>query len=537
MTHVTHDSLATSSNTSKRSSANVSSAPSNLLQIMLSATSELLVCLDSQLNYLAFNESYKNAFNLVNEEDLGRPIANHFDPKIYADVLAPHFEKSLAGEEVCLERWIKTAARGMRYMEVAAAPFQNQSLSGLLVAFRDLTTQQQMEEELRQAHKMEAIGTIAGGIAHEFNNLLGIVIGNTELAMDETPTWSSPYKNLEEIRNASFRAKDVVRKLIGYSRKQKAKLMAVPPAPLIADVVQFLRSSLPSTVVIRNDLDPNCPKIQADPAQIHQIILLLARSIMQSMADNTGIMTIRLSCIDANSMRVANIEGIHNTPYVGLEIGRDDSEYSPMGIATDSLSPHSNANGGDDSRDTDLAVVRRIVRSHNGVLEIPTDPGSNHRRYVILFPVFDDSSELLENKPAPSNDKQLNILFIDDEPGMLVIGRRVLKSLGHHVTVERDPTEALEMLLRNTHAYDLIITDLTMPTLTGDKLAKQISKIRPDLPILMCTGHTHHLEAEQLAACGIKGVLSKPFTRDDLDVAISNALPAPLPSYGEDAST
>lgn len=253
------------------------------------------------------------------------------------------------------------------------------------------------------------------------------------------------------------------------------------------------------------------------------------------MIDNTGIMMVRLSIFSSDQAAIATSDKAPPQPYVALEIGRDDSDYTPLPLQTGDV-PNVPSPSVEEDIDTDLAVVRRIVKSHNAIMEIHSKQHAAQRRYVVLFPAYEAPLEEDRKKEAVGNSQQLNILFVDDEPGMLVIGGRVLKSMGHNVTVERDPAKALALVEKARPPLDLIITDFTMPNLTGDKLAQQITQRLPDLPIILCTGHTHQMDAEKLAACGVKGILSKPFTRQDLADAIANSLPPSLATLGNAAA-
>jgi len=372
------------------------------------------------------------------------------------------------------------------------------------------SARQQLEIELRQSQKMEAVGTLAGGIAHDFNNILGIVLGNTELSMDDVPDWNPAHHNLEEIRTACLRAKEVVRQLLSFSRKTRQEQEKLLLIPIVKESLKLLRSSIPNQIDIQGNLPPHCRTILADPTQIHQIILNLCSNAAHAMSDKGGILEIFVLDVRMAKEDTEAFGGLPPGPYVKL-IVKDTGDGIPWEIRDKIFDPYFTTKAVDKGTGMGLAVVHGIVKNHNGAIRVDSRKGRG-TTFEILFPViWESASETVENKKQgkpPGGSER--ILFVDDEPALALMGQQMLTRLGYQVLSFTSPLSALESIRSGKEDFDLVITDMAMPEMTGDLLAENIRSIRPDLPLILCTGFSEKISPEKALEIGFSSYIEKP---------------------------
>ncbi len=388
----------------------------------------------------------------------------------------------------------------------------------------DITKEKNMESQLQQAHKMEAIGTLTGGIAHDFNNILGIILGNLELAMDEFPDWKPAWINLQEIKMATFRARDVVRQLLSFTRKTKSQQMPIEINELVRESVALLRASIPTTIDIRADIPDALPAINADATQIQQIILNLTTNGVHAMENSQGVLTLSLKavCLGNTCETHPHFQGMPHGQYVQLVV-RDTGPGVDPAIMEKIFDPYFTTREVGRGTGLGLTVVKGIVNGHDGAITIDSTPGKGTAVYVIFpaVPHAPVASVCVEDDPPGGQE---HILIVDDEPSLLKMVRKVLQRLGYQVTTHENPQSALDQFTKNPGAFDLVITDMTMPKLSGDELAKALLFIRPDLPIILCTGYTDRINALAAGNLGIKKFIEKPLERRKLAVAVREVL-------------
>ncbi|MEH0019506.1 MAG: ABC transporter substrate-binding protein [Desulfobacter sp.] len=386
----------------------------------------------------------------------------------------------------------------------------------------DITALKEAEKHLQQALKMEAVGTISGGIAHDFNNILGIIIGNIELAMDELPLWNRARRNLEEIRTASLRARDVVRQLLSFSRKTEHLKKPLNLQPLIRESVKLLRSSTPASIDIRTDLCRQPMTIEADSTQIHQVLINLCTNAAHAMDENGGVLTIRLAEISLDHTIIKQYQEIQPGRYARLAITDTGHGIDPA-LRPKIFDPYFTTKDVGKGTGMGLAVVLGIVKSHYGDISVYSEPGRG-TTFNVLLPLIDK-----KESPQPRGDREIpcgqgRILFVDDEPSMVKMGSIILGRLGYRVVTETDPLAALEKVKSGPDLFDLVITDMTMPTLTGDRLAREIIRIKPGLPIILCSGFSTKIDRERAREIGIFKYIEKPLNKGELARAVSTAL-------------
>ncbi len=378
------------------------------------------------------------------------------------------------------------------------------------------------EIQLRQAHKMEAIGTLTGGIAHDFNNILGIIIGNTELALDDIPEGSSAHLNLEEIRKASLRAKDVVRQLLSFSRQTDQERKPIKLVPVIQDAIKLLRITIPMSVDIRQNIDDTSDIIFADPTQIHQLMLNLCTNAAHAMEDTGGILEIGIKNVILDEVSAALYPNLTTGEYVKLTISDTGPGISPE-IRDRVFDPYFTTKDVGKGTGMGLSVVHGIVKSHGGAIIIDSEL-ERGTTFSIFFKVIEkEAVEEIENEEElPVGNER--ILFVDDESSMVYVGRYRLERLGYKIEAKTSPVEALEAFNANPDRFDLVITDMSMPQMTGDQLVKEILKTRPDMPTILCTGFSEKFDENKAKEIGIRQYVEKPINRRDLAFIVRKVL-------------
>jgi len=387
---------------------------------------------------------------------------------------------------------------------------------------RDISDRKLLESQLKQAHKMEAIGTLTGGIAHEFNNVLGIIIGNTELALDDVPEWNPAHYNLEEIKTASLRAKDVVRQLLSYIRKVDYRKKPMEAIPIVKDAIKFLRSTISPSIDIRQNIRATSDTILADPTQIHQILLNLCTNAAHAMEEDGGILEIEIENVNLNEESVFLDPDLIPGNYVKITVSDTGQGISPQ-IIDRIFDPFFTTKEVSKGTGMGLSVVQGIVKTHGGAITVDSDLGKG-TTFRVFFPVTEEEavvqSKTMEKLPT-GNEK---VLFIDDEELMVNIAKQILERLGYKVETKINPVDALELFRSNPDQFDLVITDMAMPQMDGDKLVEEILNIRPETPIILCTGFSEKVTEENAKELGIKAFTMKPLVIRDLAVVVRKVL-------------
>ncbi len=381
---------------------------------------------------------------------------------------------------------------------------------------------EKLETQLRQSHKLEAIGTLTGGIAHDFNNILGIIIGNIELTIDEVPDWNPGRLNLEEAKLACLRAKDVVRQLLNFSRKSEHKRKPVKIHSIITESIALLRASIPTTIRIQSNFEDNLGIINADPTQVHQVLINLCTNGAHAMEEKGGILEIGLSQIELDEETQIEFQSLESGKYIQLTVN-DNGSGIDSEILERVFDPYFTTKDIGKGSGMGLAVVHGIMKNHDGAVSLKSEPGKG-TTVKVLFPVVDDSPqpEKIPTGEIPGGNER--ILFIDDEEGLIKIGKQMLEKLGYHVEIQTDPTKALELIHSNPNLFDLVITDMTMPQMTGYELAKEILTTSPKMPIILCTGFSKKVNGKSASEMGIRMCIEKPLNKQKLAIAVREVL-------------
>jgi len=382
---------------------------------------------------------------------------------------------------------------------------------------RDITEAKKTLEMLKHSQKMEAVGQLAGGIAHDFNNMLAGIIGYTEISLNMIESGGSLEKNLMQILKASDRAKNLVNQILSFSRKEAHKKVNIYLRPILKEVVELIKVSIPSSIIIKTDINKDKRAVYADSVKIHEVLMNLITNAVHAMNEK-GELTISLreECL---------FEGVFGQMGV-IEPGEYSViEVSDTGCGMDSetikkiFEPFFTTKPTGKGTGMGLAVVYGVVQSHSGNIQIISKPGEG-TTFRIFLPKSESTPVETENEDQPDIMGNENVLFVDDELMIVEMAKELLLSMGYNVTATNNCEEALHLIVNNPEKFDLLITDQTMPRLTGVELAKEALKIKPDLPIILCTGYSSVIDADNASEMGIKKFLMKPLTRNELGKAI-----------------
>ncbi len=390
---------------------------------------------------------------------------------------------------------------------------------------KDITEQKKLEEERFQAHKLEAIGTLAGGIAHDFNNILTAIIGFTELAQTATKEGSKTAGYLAAVLQAGQRATGLVKQILTFSRKGAHNREALQPYLVVKEALRMLRASLPTTVQIRENIDSNSGTIVADPTKIHQVVVNLCTNALHAMTEETGTLEVSLQRTQLTAEEVLAHSGVAPGPFIELSVsdtgcGMDEQTRQHI------FEPYFTTKAVDKGSGLGLAVVLGVVQDYGGIITVDSTPGKGSTFHV-FFPAQgeeEDKAEVSQKKRGPLPTGTERIMIVDDESTIVTLYEAVLSSLGYTVTPKTSSLAALEELQKSPGSFDILITDQTMPGLSGVKLAEEVLKFNPEMPIILCTGFSSTLSEEQALKIGIKRFVQKPVNCKDLARIVRSVL-------------
>jgi two-component system cell cycle sensor histidine kinase/response regulator CckA len=370
---------------------------------------------------------------------------------------------------------------------------------------------------------MEAIGTLAGGIAHDFNNILAAIMGYTEMALYDVPEGTSGRRNLEQVLKAGYRGKDLVKQIITFSRRRDEERRPMRISPIVKEALKMLRASLPTTIDIRQNIKTQSGMVLADPTQIHQVLMNLISNAAYAMREKGGVLEVSLTDVDIYLDDAAPPHpDLKPGPYLKLTVS-DTGHGIEHAIMERIFDPFFTTKRPGEGTGMGLAVVHGIVKSYGGAILVDSEPGKGSA-FDVFFPRIEGYvlPEVDAAAPMPTGDE--HILFVDDEEALADMVQQMLERLGYSVVVKTSSLEALEVFKVHPDQFDLVITDQTMPHMAGVDLAKEIMRIRPEIPIILCTGFSEVISAEEAKTFGIREFLMKPFATRMLAETIRRAL-------------
>lgn len=464
--------------------------------------------------FLEVNSAFEDMAASKKEEMVGRAALDIF-PEMDRTLIEKFGKVALKGDSVHFEYYDE---KSDKYFEILVySPKADQ----FATIFTDITARKNTEKEnkilekqLLHTQKMEALGTLAGGIAHDFNNILSIIFGYIELATLDILKPDKIKDDIEEIKNASYRARDLINQILTVCRKTKHEKQYVKIAPIIEETVKLLKSTIPKSIQIEHVIDTDKTAL-ADPSQIHQVIMNLCTNAYHAMRENGGTLTVLLNNIEI--IQGSSIRGQDIPPgnYIGLEV--IDTGYGMNEKTKEKIfDPYFTTKEIGEGTGLGLAVVHGIVKSHNGFIAVFSREGAGTKFYIYL-PVAEKMAESnnIENTQRVARRGTERILIVDDEKSITNITDKILSKYGYKITVFNSSVLAYEEFRKNPDLYDLIITDMTMPQMNGMELAKKILGIKPGKPIIICSGFSNLINNEKASDMGLFYV-SKPVAMNDM---------------------
>ncbi len=379
------------------------------------------------------------------------------------------------------------------------------------------------ERQLQQVLKIQAIGTLAGGIAHDFNNILFPILGYTELTMDEVSEDSVAHKNLQEVLKAANRAKELVKQILAFSRQSGQERKPIKVQYVIKETLNLLRASIPSSIDIIHRIDDDCHPVMGDATQIHQVIMNLCTNAYQAMQDKGGRLEVNLSEVDIGYEETIDKIGMQPGRHLQLLVKDEGCGMDPA-VMDRIFEPYYTTKEQGKGTGLGLSVSHGIVKNHAGDITVESSPGKG-TTFKVYFPILEEADVATEFKPsngaARGNER---ILLIDDEAQIVSMEQQMLENLGYEVTARTDSIEALREFSLQPQNFDLVITDMTMPQMTGDQLAQKLLDIKPDIPVILCTGFNEDITEEKALSMGIQKFVMKPVIKNDLATTIRTVL-------------
>jgi PAS domain S-box-containing protein len=498
----------------------------NYRELVQSANS-IIMRMDTEGKITFFNTYAQNFFAYREEEIIGKNVIGTivpelniagFDLAVMIKDIGAHPERYVSNENENIRR---NGERVQVTWMNKAIYDEDGNVSEILCVGIDVTEKWQLEKRLAQAQKMESIGTLAGGIAHDFNNILSAVIGYTELSLIDIPKGSALQNNLQQVLKAGGRAKDLVRQILTFSRQRENELVPVKVSLIVNEALKLLRASLPTTIKMRHHIKSYLA-VLTDPTNIHQVLMNLCTNASFAMQKEGGVLEVSLSDVDLDADFAKQHPDVKPGKFIRLIVSDTGYGMSPE-VSERIFDPFFTTKKMGQGTGMGLSVVHGIVKSHGGTIIVESSPGKGSAFSVFLPAIESEVTDQADQAQLVITGNE-RILFVDDEDFQADIGKRMLERLGYRVTAKTNSVEALDLFRQTPDEFDLVITDMTMPNMTGDVLARRLISIRPDIPIIVCTGYSARINPDIIKEIGIKEMAMKPVVMKDIAQMIHRVL-------------
>ena len=503
------------------------------LLVTLQSIGDGVITSDTSGNVVLINPAAESLIGLSYEQATGKRVAELFD--IVKETTGETCENPVqyvlrTGEAYQLTNSTILIAGNQtrKFIEQGASPIRatNNTLIGVVLVVRDVTQRKQLEVQVRQAAKMEAIGTLAGGIAHDFNNILYVIMGYTELSIDQAPRDSKINIHLEQVLAAASRAKALVDQILTFSRQRDQQKQVIRVSPILKEALKFLRASVPSTVEIRQSIEARTETIVADPTQVHQVLMNLCTNAAHAMREYGGVMDVRLDNHSCNGERFGHGPKPESGTYLRLSVSDSGHGMTPD-VLERIFEPYFTTKDKAEGTGLGLSVVHGIVKDHGGFMEVWSQVGKGSR-FQVYFPLACEDADMCTGEGSQLTEGMgEHILLVDDERPVIDMSKAMLQRLGYRVSAECTSVDALSLFSDDPRQFDLVITDLTMPSMTGKELARELRRIRPDIPIILCTGFSDLVTEQQAKDWGLAALMTKPVSARTIASTIRNVLNSP----------
>jgi PAS domain S-box-containing protein len=512
----------------KQADTKIKESQTTLLNILDSIAATIYVADMGTHEILFMNQYMKESFggNFIGQicwqafRHGTRPCDFCTNPRLLDEAGNPSGVVIWEGQNPVTGRWYVNYDRAIVWMDGRRVRLQ---VATDITKIKELEAERsKTEAQLRQSQKMEAIGTLAGGIAHDFNNILSAIIGYTELSMLEVEDNSPLRQNLEQVFQAGKRARDMVKQILAFSRQSDLERKPIAVNPVVKEALKMLRASLPTTIEIRQDMADNSPIIEADASQLHQVLMNLSTNAAHAMRAEGGVLEVQVGQQEVVSWATSPHAELRPGGYLKLSV-RDTGHGIPKENLSRIFDPYFSTKDKSEGTGLGLAVVQGIIKAHGGAITVESTVGKG-TTFDIYLPRIDKpmvEKSVISSTLPMGNER---ILLVDDELALVEIGKQLLTHLGYQTETRTSSVEALSLFRDNPQRFDIIISDMTMPNMTGDKLAREMMAIRPDIPIILCTGYSQRLTEAQAKEMGIRAFIMKPLVVGDLAAVIRTVL-------------
>ncbi|BBO68109.1 hypothetical protein DSCA_20390 [Desulfosarcina alkanivorans] len=462
-------------------------------------------------------------------EELARMTIFDIDPTVSQEVWNDLWQKTCEKVTINFETTHRRKDGTTFPVDITANLLEFEGSKYSISFVRDITEKKEnekqkaiMEAHLHQAQRMEAIGTLAGGIAHDFNNILSAIYGYTQLAQLRCAGGSKLREFIDQIGLASDRAKDLVQQILAFSRQGKSEKMPIDIGSVAKDAIKLIRATIPTTIEIRQTIKPKLGAVFADETQIHQIIMNLCTNAYHAMQKKGGLLEVDIVPVAINTQDSSNYPDMDPGKYLKLIVS-DTGDGMDQDTLARIFEPYFTTKRSGEGTGMGLSTVHGIVKDHGGCIKAYSEPGVG-TTFQIFLPLVETVPQGSTPEEGPLASGEECILLVDDEKLLIEIGKELLEALGYHVETRTSPIDAIEAFRVNPEKYQLVISDMTMPKMTGLKMAQRIKTIRPEIPIIICTGFSTTISTDTLAQSGINEVLMKPVTLHELSSTVRNVL-------------